>query len=118
MPLPKVRKIKTEEERQLVIDAAIADNDNMKYPTHLVEKNGDIVGGWSLGLMPLVLIWNKSDSINAKESLILKHTLGSIMDDRSPNPYIIACNDHSPYISHMKKFGYKPIWKTNLFISK
>tara|TARA_Y100000114_G_C11747572_1_gene322476 strand:+ start:1626 stop:1982 length:357 start_codon:yes stop_codon:yes gene_type:complete len=118
MPLPQVRKIRDEEERQLVIKAAIDDNDNMVYPTHLVEKNGDIVGGWSLGVLPLVLAWSKSDGINAKESLILRNNLSSIMNDRSPNPFVIACNDSSPYISYMKKFGYDPIWKTNLFISK
>ena len=118
MSLPKARKIKTEAERKLVINAAIADNDNMTFPTHVIEKDNKIVGGWSLGLMPLVMIWHKSDSINAKESLILNNTFRSIMDDRGQPAYFIACNDQSPYINHMEKFGYNPIWKTNIFASK
>jgi len=117
MPLPKARKIRTPEEQQLVINAAIADNDNMTYPTHIIEKGNEVVGGWSLGSIPLVMVWHKSDGINAKESLILNNTFRTIMDDRSPNGYFIACNNNSPYINHMQKFGYSPIWKTNLFVS-
>ena len=117
MPLPKARKIRTSEEQQLVRDAAIADNDNMNYATHVIEKGNEIVGGWCLGAIPLVMIWHNSNSINAKESLILNNTLRTIMDDRPPNGYLIACDNNSPYISHMKKFGYQPIWETNLFDS-
>ena len=45
MPLPKARKIRTPEEQQLVINAAIADNDKMTYPTHIIEKGNEVVGG-------------------------------------------------------------------------
>jgi hypothetical protein len=117
MPLPTAKKITTEEERDLVIKSALADNDNMIFPTHMVEKNGEVVGGWSLGAIPLVMVWHKSDAIGAKESLILNNTFKSIMNDRAPGSYFIACNDKSPYINHMEKFGYNPVWKTNLFVS-
>jgi hypothetical protein len=29
--------------------------------------------------------------------------------------YFIACNENSPYNSHMKRFGFNPIWKTEIF---
>lgn len=118
MSLPKARRIKDEAERQLVIQAALADNDSMTVPTHVIEKNGKIVGGWSLAKVPLVLVWHKSDEINAKESLVLNNTFRSIMNDRSTGPFIIACNGHSPYIKHMERFGFNPVWETNLFVSE
>jgi len=118
MGLPKARRIKDKEEEALVIKAAIADNDSMTVPTHVIEKNGKVVGGWSLAKVPLVLVWHKSDEINAKESLVLNNTFRSIMDDRGSGPFIIACNGHSPYIKHMEKFGFKPVWETNLFVSE
>ena len=118
MPLPKARRIRDNAEKKAVINAAIADKDNMTVPTHVVEKNGKIVGGWSLGKIPLVLVWHKSDEINAKESLILNNTFRSIMNDRGEGPFIIACNGHSPYIRHMKRFGFNPVWETNLFVSE
>lgn len=118
MPLPTVRKIKNEAERKAVIEAAIADNDQMQVPSHIIEKNGKIVGGWALANVPLVLVWHKSDSISPKESMILNNTCRAIMNDRSNAPFVIACNNHSPYMNHMQKLGFKPIWETNLFLSK
>lgn len=118
MSLPTVRKIRDEDERKAVIEAAVADNDQMQVPSHIIEKNGKIVGGWALANVPLVLVWHKSDAINAKESLYLNNTCRSIMNDRSDAPFVIACNNHSPYMNYMEKLGFKPIWETNLFLSK
>jgi hypothetical protein len=115
---PTVRKILTIEDQQKTIEAAIGDNDNMTCPTHVVEKNGEIVGAWSLAGIPLVMVWHKSDAVSARESLILKNTYDSIMNDRGTPAYFIACNDKSNYINHMEKFGYKPVWPTNMFIKE
>lgn len=40
------------------------------------------------------------------------------MNDRGTPAYFIACNDKSNYINHMEKFGYKPVWPTNMFIKE
>lgn len=119
MSLPTVRKIKDEAEKKAVAAAAVADNDNMQVASHIIEKNGEIAGGWALGNIKLVLVWHKSDLINARETLYLNNTCRSIMNDRSPDvPFVIACNNHSPYMNYMEKLGFNPIWETNLFLSK
>ena len=118
MPIPIIKKIKTLEEKQEVIDAAVADNHNFYIPTHAVIKNNEIVGAWSLGAIPLVTAWHKTDGVNAKDSLIINKSICAIMDDRGHQPYIIACDETSPYINYMEKFGYKNPWKTNLFLSQ
>ena len=48
----------------------------------------------------------------------IDNTFRSIMNDRAEGPFIIACNGHSPYIRHMKRFGFNPVWETNLFVSE
>ena len=118
MNLPVVKKIRTLEEKQKVIDAAIADNHNFSIATHVLTKGDEIVGAWSLGAIPLVAVWSKTDGINGKDSLIMNKTISAIMNDRSPNPYLIACDESSPYINYMDKLGYKHFWKTNLFLSQ
>ena len=115
---PEVRKILTVEEQQKVIDAAIADNDYMTLPTHVVEKKGEIVGGWNMASVPLVLAWHKSDSVTVRDSFILKNQIDAIMSDRGTPKYFLACNDKSNYYEHLEKFGYTPHWKTNLFIKE
>ena len=118
MSVPTVRKIRDEAERKAVIEAAIADNDQMQVPSHIIEKNGEIAGGWALSNIPLVLVWHKSDSISARESMYLNNTMRAVMNDRSDAPFVIACNNHSPYMGYMEKLGFQPIWETNLFLSK
>lgn len=118
MSLPTARKILTAEEHGRVVQAAIADNDSMHYPTHVVEKDGKIVGAWGLGNVPLVMVWHKSDDISPKESMILNNNFRSIMNDRGNQQFFIACNSKSPYIDHMGRFGFKPVWPTNIFLSE
>ena len=118
MSLPTVRKITSKEERQAVINAAQADNDAMHFPTHVVMKGDEIVGGWCVAGIPLVLMWNKSTAISAKDSLILNNTAKAIMNDRDQAMYFMACNDNSPYIGHMKRFGFSPVWPTNIFYTR
>lgn len=118
MPLPIARKIVTEEERLLTIQAAKDDNDSMHFPTHMITKGDQIVGGWCLGGIPLVMVWHDRTAVNVKESMILNNTIYTVMNDRSPNGFFIACNDDSPYINHMAKFGYNPIWPTNMFFKQ
>ena len=118
MSLPTVRRIVSEEERQAVVAAAMADSDNMHFPTHVVLKNNEIAGGWCLAGVPLVMMWNDSKRINARESLVLNNMVGAMMNDRGARTYFIACNDSSPYIGYMEKFGYRPVWPTNIFYRK
>ena len=112
---PKVRQIVTLEEEASILDAAVSDNDCIKYPTHVVERDGKIVGAASIQRVPLMMVWHHTKNITARDSFHLKLVYDSIMETKGFPRYIIACNEHSPYNSYMKKFGYNPIWKTELF---
>ena len=114
--IPKVRKIITVEEFDATVKAAQKDSDNMLYPTHIITKDGKIVGGWSLGSMPLVMVWNDTKSFTARDSLTQINTIDAIMNDRGNKHYMIACNSDSPYFSKMEKLGYGKGWPTNLFL--
>lgn len=116
--LPKVRKINSEAERQAVLAAAKADNDGIVLPTHLVEKNGEIVGAASLCVLPVLMVWSDSKKVGPKDSLILNHTYQAMLNDRGQNTYVILCNKHSPYNAHMKSFGYQSVWETEIFKSE
>jgi len=118
MSLPTARKIKSKEELKKVLAAAREDNHNMPTPTHVIEKDGKIVGCWGLGNIPLVSVWHKEGSLGIRDSLNLNCTTKSIKYDRGHGIFIIACNENSPYMPFMEKVGYEPVWKTNLLLSK
>jgi len=112
---PTLQRVKNEAEAAALIAAAKADNDAMIYPTHGVYKNGEIAGAWSIASIPLVLCWHKSDTIKARDSILMRNTVDAVLDSQGVETYLTACNSNSPYIGHMEKFGYQPIWPTNLF---
>ena len=116
--VPKVRKIQTIEELEAVREAAREDKDNMLYPSHIITKDDKIVGGWCLGTIPLVLVWNSKKLFSARDSLTQINTIDAIMDDRNNKRYIIACNSNSPYFDNMERLGYGKGWSTNLFSKK
>jgi len=118
MAFPTARRIASEQEHQAVVEAAMRDDDNMHFPTHVVIKNGESAGGWCLAGVPLVMVWHHSQNINARESLMLNNMIGAMMNDRGAGTYFMACNDRSPYIGYMEKFGYHPVWPTNIFYRK
>jgi hypothetical protein len=113
---PKIRLIKSPEESEYAIEQARLDNDCINFPSHVTERNGEIIGAASLNVLPLMLMWNHSKKISARDTLHLKQVYDSIMETKGFSQYIVACNKSSPYSSHMKKLGFKPVWDTELFI--
>ena len=113
--IPTLRKIHDADLKEVVAQAAKDDNDNMQMPSHVVLKDGEIVGGWQIAQMPLVLAWHHTQKVNAKDSMIINSTVESMMSTMGINQWFMACNSHSPFMSHMEKFGFNPIWPTKIF---
>ena len=90
------------------------DNDGCSLPTHVIEKNNELVGCASIALVPVLMVWHHSKKIGPKESMQLKNTYDSIMEEKGINSYIILCNKNSPYNQHMKRF-YESVWETEVF---
>lgn len=112
---PNVRLIRTPDEHNRVIESAKQDNHELFYPTHLVEKDNVIVGAASVANIPMLIAWNHSKLVSARDSVHLKMVCDSIMETKGFPKYLIACNESSPYSTYMKKLGCKLFWKTELF---
>ena len=115
MSHPKVIKINNPTTKDFVADLARQDNDNMQMPTHAVVKGEEIVGGWNLCEVPMVLLWHDSKKVTAKDSIMLNQIQESMLSEKGLQSAFIACNSNSPYYSHMDHFGFKPVWATNIF---
>lgn len=115
---PAIRKIDSQELKAAVIAEAKADNDQIHFPTHVIMKGGQIAGGVCMAGVPLVMVWSHTERMRARDSAFMNGVITSVMNDRGPNGYFIACNDRSPYMGHMDKLGFEPIWPTNLFYTK
>ena len=112
---PRVRLIQTLEQETEALQAARANNDSINYPTHVVERNGEIIGASSIARVPLLLVWHHTERVSARDSMHLKRVYDSIMETKGFPKYFIACSESSPYISHMTRLGYRTICKTQIF---
>tara|TARA_Y100001938_G_C8096222_1_gene438347 strand:- start:4532 stop:4909 length:378 start_codon:yes stop_codon:yes gene_type:complete len=114
----EIRKIKTKEELDYASKVASKDSGhNIPYPTHILyNKDGDVVGLWSLANVPLVLVWHHTQKIKKTDSIYLVETYAALMDEKGYKDFFIACDKDSPYYKHMDKLGYESLnWDTSMF---
>ena len=112
---PTIRLIQTLEQETQVLQAAKEDNHSNMYPTHVIERHGEIIGASSIARVPLLLVWHHREKVSAKDSMHIKLVYDSIMETKGFPKYFIACSESSPYISHMTRLGYRTICKTQIF---
>jgi len=92
------------EDREALLAAAHADGHEVYFPTHVIEKNNEIVGYLSLNAVPLVLSWQDSKKMGPSDSL---KEIGFIEGSLQHCAFIcIPCDPESPYMRFLPKTGY------------
>ena len=114
-PFPRLRRIANEDERKKIYEIARAENDGVDHVSHVWTRDGEIVGAASLAVVPCTFGWHRRDKISARDSFHIFRLYESVMEQAGFPFYWTMCNSESPYNEHLKKFGFKPIWKTEIF---
>ena len=84
---------------------AAEDGHAVYFPTHVLEKDGRIVGYLSLNAVPLVLSWQDSKRMGPVDSV---EEIGFIKGALSNFRYIcIPCDPKSPYMTFLPKAGFQ-----------
>jgi hypothetical protein len=113
----RIRRIRPEEVPEL---HALAANDRhvVLAPTHVVVKDGEIVGYLSIGAVPVVHVWMDSGAVQARDSLAVLSQLDAVMDHAGAPVYLMPCAKDSPYLPHMERMDFRELWDTTLFIKE
>ena len=111
----QIRRIREDEQEKLV-ELAAADDHIVLFPTHVVEKNGEIVGYLSIGAIPIVNLWMDSKRVKSTDSIAVIGQLDAIMDDSGTPTYYMPCSENSPYHPYMERAGFQAALKTNLYV--
>ena len=112
---PTVRLIELAE-RPGVVASMRADGHEWLGHSHLVERNGQVIGAAALGTMPLVMVWHDRARVQVRDSMHLKRVYDAIMETKGEGRYLIGCDRGSPYSALMAKGGFRPVWETQLFL--
>jgi len=104
----RVVPILTKEDLEEVYAAAAKDEDGILNPTHMVLKNGQVVGAISLQVF-CAGWWMDKKKTKGRESLTVFQILDSLMMDSKIFKYLLPCRDDSPYFKFMEKAGFKKL---------
>lgn len=116
--IPTVRPIADSLEIAQLQEAARRDDHYVLAPTHVIRKNGEIVGYWSIDGMPTVHLWHDSQALTARDSVVLNEALNQQIAGMGHNRFVCMCATHSPYYPHIAKLGFKEIFQSNLLIKE
>lgn len=97
------------------LEAAAAKDGHAVYcPSVVYEKDGEIVGYFSIAV-PVVLSWQDSEKVTSLDSMKI---LGTIEGTLINHPFIcIPCDPDSPYMKFLPKNHYQKYFKQlELFI--
>jgi hypothetical protein len=95
--------------------AAQKDNHLVIAPTHVVEKSGEIVGYLSMGVVPLIMTWQDTKKVNARDSVGLMAFMESVMASQRAGVICLPCVSTSPYHPYIEKFGYVKAGEASFF---
>lgn len=93
------------------------DNHLMFFPTHVVEKGGEIIGSLSINAVPTVYLWMHTEKAKARDSVMVQNFLDNFMATFT-SCYMVPCVATSPYFDYMKRVGYLHGELAGLFFRK
>ena len=89
----------------VIHEAAAADNHGVAAPSHVVIKNGEIVGYISMCVVPTVLLWLHSKKCRAADLLAVKDYTNDFMTLNNQPGYLVPIPADSPILPFAKKLG-------------
>jgi len=106
--MPWLRQIQSEHEMALLMEAARADGHGVISATHLVQKDGELVGYASIGAVPLLFTWLHTKKVRARETLGLLNTVEAVAAGKGARLVCMPCEESSPLFKYMESFGCTP----------
>ncbi len=85
---------------------AAADDHAVIAPTHIIERNQQMLGYLSVGVIPTVIVWLDTGRANVRDSLAAMDFWENAVADRGAANVIIPCSDKSPFRSYVENVGY------------
>lgn len=100
-----------------LISEAAEDNHIVHSVTHLIFKNKEIAGYFSVGVIPTYLCWLSTKKLKPWDSEVLFTTIENqcAMDPRIAS-VMTPVNPKSPFHPYAEKFGYKKYYNADIFI--
>ncbi len=112
-------RIKTAEEFNELVEKSKSDNHGVYAPTHIVKKNGEVLGYFSIAAsVPIVLAWLSTQKVQPRDSISLINSVENHVAMGGASHVAFPVPKSSPFHEHMEKLGYKPAGEYTFFIKE
>jgi hypothetical protein len=115
MAASTIQEIQSLGELQELVAAAKEDNHDVVFPSHIVRKNGELIGYAGIFSMPILMWWLDSKKGKARDSLEMLKEIENIARAKQVKRYVTICAESSPYFKHMNRLGYSKLGETVMF---
>lgn len=103
----KIKPILDKQTAEYVLKQAQVDGHLLIQPTHYVEKDSQLIGGFNLAQLPTVNFWMHTQRANAKDSLITFNVVENLIQSQGKPFMSILVSKDSPFRPFMEKLGYQ-----------
>lgn len=106
------------EDAALLNESAKADGHVALAPTHVIWKEGQIVGCVSVASIPLIIPWMHTKLVGPRDSVNVLNATENLLYAAGHQVWAMPCMANSPYFKFMESFGYLNTGLTTLFFKK
>lgn len=118
MPKTQLQAISTRQEVEELVKVAANDSHDVVFPSHLVRKDGEIVGYAGIFSTPILMWWLDSEKGKARDSIEMMREIEKLALSSGVKRYTTICSEDSPYFRHMGKLGFRELGKTVMFVKE
>jgi hypothetical protein len=111
---PEIRLIQSEVEMEAVTVAAEADGTVCLAPSHLIERDGRIIGYVGMDSIPLFRVWLHSEALRPRESFTILNVVENLYRARGVRAVSMLLMPGSPFGELMPRLGYERVGETVL----
>lgn len=89
---------------------------NALAPTHLFERDGQVVGYASVAAIPILMGWLHDDRITSAEARACFEAAERQAAEQGYKYLVMPCTDDCRFIKEARQMGWRPLKKATMFL--
>lgn len=108
---PSINKIQTQNQIERLHKALTSDSHLPFYPSHVVEKEGEIIGALSILSVPMLYVWMHSKVAHARDSYFALQVAENLARNAGATSVVLPCKSDSPFYKYLTSLGFSSLVK-------
>lgn len=112
--MPVIRKVRDVADFNRLVEAAAEDEHRVYFPSHVIEKGGEVAGYLGVCSMPILRVWLHREKMKARDTAMAIAVAENLMRANGIEVAGGLIAKTSPVFPHLPKLGWLPVGETVL----